>query len=103
MSPKMTRAVMGRNAPKPKVEHIAKWMAEQVEKHTSLYPETTVWEIAKRFGGRFTYMNQNGNLAIRKDVLFAFKKLTEDSVLWERENRCWRKCQSPDSFSKQED
>jgi hypothetical protein len=81
-----------KHRPETKVEQIARWMAEQVEKETSLYQETTVWEIAKRFGRRFTYTTENGNLAIRKAVLFAFTKLTEDYVVWEREDRCWRKC-----------
>jgi len=34
------------------------------------------------------YTNQNGNLAISKEVLEEFRKL---DVVWERDERCWRK------------
>lgn len=36
-----------------------------------------VWKIQERFGQEFIHENENGNLAIGKDVLKEFRKLTE--------------------------
>jgi uncharacterized protein DUF6953 len=46
--------------------------------------------MAEKFGSQFTCDNQNGDLAIRIDVLTAFRKLTKDSVVWVREGSYWR-------------
>jgi hypothetical protein len=37
------------------------------------------------------YLNENSNWAISKKVLAAFRKLTGDSIIWERGERLWRK------------
>jgi hypothetical protein len=72
-------------------EGVAKWMVEQLAKEGSLCQETAVFKIAAKFGGEFTYENENGDPAIRKDVVAAFHNLTGDSVVWDPEDRCWRK------------
>jgi hypothetical protein len=77
--------------PTPTAKQIAEWMSEQFKQDCYLYQETVVYEIAEKFGEEFTYDNQNGNLAIRKDVLSVFRTLTEGSVIWERGERRWRK------------
>jgi hypothetical protein len=78
-------------------EGIALWMLEQLERAGSLYQETAAREITERFGLPFTYDNENGNLAIRRDVLAAFRRLTAGYVVWEAEARCWRKREKEDS------
>jgi len=71
---------------------IAQWMADRLEQQdSSLYQADAVDEIAKRFGEQFTYLNDNGNPAIDKRVLRAFKTITGDTVVWERWDFCWRK------------
>jgi hypothetical protein len=72
------------------VEAIAKWMVEKLTKEGSLCQETAVFKIAAKFGGQYTYENENGNPAIRRDVLAEFHKLTGNSVVWDPEERCWR-------------
>ena len=72
-------------------EDVAKWMVEQLEHQKCLYQERAAPEIKKQFGQDFTYTNENGNLAIHKDVLDVFTKLTKDSVVWDGEDRFWRK------------
>jgi hypothetical protein len=62
-----------------------------------------VSHIALKFGHEFTYDNENGNLAIRRDVLAAFRRLAKDSVVWEREDGCWRKRKMDDKPTKQQD
>jgi len=71
-------------------EQVAQWMLSELRRVKYLYQETVVYDIASKFGEAFAYYNQNGNLAIGKDVLKAFRKLTGDSVIWERGERMWR-------------
>ena len=69
---------------------VARWMVERLRVERLLYQETVVYEIAKRFGGAFTYVNDNGNLAIDRRVLSEFRKLTEPDIVWDRGERMWR-------------
>ena len=65
-------------------------MVEQLERQQYLYQEVVVHEIEERFGKEFTFVNENRNLAIHRSVLAAFRKINEDSVVWERGDRVWR-------------
>lgn len=69
---------------------VAKWMLEELRRVKYLYQETIIYMISSKFGDQFTYYNDNGNLAIDKKVLSEFRKLTRDSVIWERGERMWR-------------
>ncbi len=71
-------------------KQVAEWMFDELMRNGDLYQEAVVREIAKKFGSQFTYTNDNGNEAIRKDVLSAFRKLSKDTAVWEREDRYWR-------------
>jgi hypothetical protein len=64
---------------------------DELTRNGELRQEAAVSEIALKFGYDFTYDSENGNLVIRRDVLAAFRKLSENSVVWDRENRLWRK------------
>jgi hypothetical protein len=57
-----------------------------------------VYDIQKRFGSAFVYMKENGNLAIGKDVLREFRKITEGKVVWERGEKAWRKLRPSESY-----
>jgi hypothetical protein len=72
-------------------QEIAQWMASQLEQEGSLSQADAVDEIAKRFGEQFTYVNDSGNPAIDRRVLRTFRKVTGDTVVWERWDFCWRK------------
>jgi hypothetical protein len=82
---------------------VAVWMLEELERVKFLYQETAVYDIATKFGQQFTYINANGNMAIRKGVLDAFAKLTGDAVVFERTERMWRKRQPYDRPGRQQD
>ncbi len=72
-------------------EHeVAEWMLKNLEINKTLDQEWAVYEIKKKFGSEYTYVNENGNLSIDKSVLREFRKLTEGRVVWERSDRCWR-------------
>jgi len=70
---------------------VAEWMLEELKRQGKLYRDTLVFEIAEKFGSQFTHENKNGSLALRKEVLAAFGKLTKDSVVWNQAGRFWWK------------
>lgn len=76
--------------PTPSAKDVAEWMLEAVRREEYLYQNVVVYEIAEKFGEEFTYTNNNGNLAIDSRVLNEFRKLTGDTVVWERGQRLWR-------------
>lgn len=69
---------------------VARWMLDQVEREGELYQETAVYDLERQFGEDFVYENESGNPAIDKRVLKAFRKISEESVVWERGERRWR-------------
>ena len=69
---------------------VAEWMVERLSQEELLYQEVAVFGIQKEFGDEFIYYNQNGNLAISREVLAEFKELTKKTVVWERGQRLWR-------------
>jgi hypothetical protein len=71
-------------------EAIAAWMLEQFQKHQVIYQHEVAYEISERFGEPHVYVYQNGNLGISRDVLGAFRGLTEQTAVWSRGERCWR-------------
>ena len=75
---------------KHKAQKVAEWMLKELKRLGKLHQDTAVYEIAEKFGSRFTYDNEDGNLAIRIDILAAFRDLTKDSVVWVHEDRYWR-------------
>lgn len=86
----------------PSANDVAAWMLDELRQHEYLYQETVVYDIADRFGEQFTYLNDNGNTAIGKDVLAAFRKLSGEQVVWERGQRCWRLRQDHDEPGRQQ-
>lgn len=90
--------------PKPDMTpaEIAAWMLAKVNSDHFVYQETVVYEIPSEFGEEFTYLNDAGNLAIRKDVLKAFRAISEKSVVWERGERMWRKREAHDELGRRQ-
>jgi hypothetical protein len=84
-------------------EQVAEWMVAELERVRYLEQESAVWAIKQKFGKRFVYDNANGNLAISPDVLKAFRRLTGESVVWERGSRTWRRRERYDTPGRQQD
>lgn len=82
---------------------VAQWMMDELKRVTYLYQETVVYDINSKFGDEFTYINDNGNLAISKKVLAAFRKLNDGDVIWERGEKMWRFRANYDSPGRQQD
>ena len=84
-------------------EVIAQWMLGQLEQGKRLYQADAASEIAEKFGPEFIYENDNGNPAIDKRVLRAFKKISGDTVVWERWDFCWRKRAETDALGRKQE
>jgi hypothetical protein len=88
---------------KPTASDVAKWMLDELNREQILYQETAVWEIQEKFGESFVYQNDRGNLAISKEVLSEFKKISEDTVVWIRGQRYWRFREATDEPGRKQD
>lgn len=84
-------------------ESIARWMLSRLEEKGSLDQHDAVTEIDRRFGEKFTYTNDNGNPAINRRILKAFRMITGDSVIWDRWDFSWRKRQPGDAPSRRQE
>ena len=73
-----------------KAAGVAHWMLNQISKKRELYQNEVVYQIEDKFGPQFVYENRLGNAAINREVLKEFRKLTEKTVVWSRDERCWR-------------
>lgn len=71
-------------------DQVAEWMLDELKRVKYLDQQSAVYDISSKFGEEFAYNNDSGNPAIDKKVLAAFRKLTGDSVIWERGQRMWR-------------
>lgn len=69
---------------------VARWMLDTLRAAGMLYQDDVAYRIQTEFGGQFVYDNENGNLAIARAVLKEFRKVSDDNVVWERGDRCWR-------------
>jgi hypothetical protein len=82
---------------------VAAWIVQALDACGYLYQEEAVYEIRNKFGEAFTYDNDNGNLAISRNVLSAFRRLTGEDVVWDRGERMWRHRESHDAPGRQQD
>ena len=83
-------------------EQVAQWMVEELHRVKFLYQQEAVFAIETKFGAKFFYINDAGNPAIDRKVLASFKRLTGNSVVWERGERVWRLREAYDTHSRQQ-
>lgn len=67
----------------------AKFMYELLASSGELRQDDAAQQLYTYFGEEHVYFNSQGNLAIKADVLTAFRKLTPD-VVWLKGSRYWR-------------
>lgn len=70
---------------------VATALAVEVNKEGVLYQTDAAELIEKLFGNQFLIENDTGGVSIRPDVLAEFRRFTEESVVWDRAERAWRK------------
>ena len=68
----------------------ASWMLSQIEKDGSIYQDDVVDYLVKVDAENLLRENAEGNLALGREVLAEFKKITEHSVVWVKPDRYWR-------------
>ena len=63
-------------------KQVAEWMAEQLEDTAELLQQAAAYEIQDRFGAEFVCLDAFGDLGIARKVLYQFRKITGDTVVW---------------------
>jgi len=87
----------------PTLEEIADWMAAEVLRTGYVEQEAMAFRIKGKFGSEFVPINDNGNLSVRKDVLKAFRKKSEKTVVWSGSEKAWRKRHNSDAPGRKQD
>ncbi|OJX65816.1 hypothetical protein [Magnetospirillum sp. 64-120] len=86
----------------PTADDVANWMFSEVKSKRWLYQDDAAFTIERQFGTAFVYENDNGNTAIGKDVLKAFRKISSDDVVWESGEKAWRLREKHDTPGRQQ-
>lgn len=72
------------------VDIVVSWMLNALEKDSCLYQDDVVDYLVKNNAHDMLKENSDGNLVLNNNVLNAFKKSTEDDVVWVRSGFYWR-------------
>lgn len=72
------------------VDSVVSWMLNALEKDSCLYQDDVVDCLVKNNAHDMLKENSDGNLVLNNNVLNAFKKSTEDDVVWVRSGFYWR-------------
>lgn len=87
----------------PTAKDVAKWMADEIARTGELYQLDAAEQIKSKFGKGFVYWNDNGGLAIDRQVLLEFRKFTAANVIWIRGERYWRRREPGDEKARRQD
>lgn len=68
----------------------AKWMLSALEKEGCIYQDDVVDYLVKSGSENLLRENADGNLVLNRNLLAAFRKLTETNVVWVKPDRYWR-------------
>lgn len=69
---------------------VARWMLARIEREECLYQDDVVDYLVRARREDLLKENADGNLALGKEVLAAFRDLTETTVVWVKPDRYWR-------------
>lgn len=72
------------------VDIVVSWMLNVLEKDSCLYQDDVVDYLVKNNANDMLKENSDGNVVLNNNVLNAFKKATEDNVVWVRSGFYWR-------------
>ncbi len=81
---------------------VAEWMLSVIQEQGELTQNNAFYEINKRFGSNFTSISNSGSPSVGKSVLTAFRKISDDVVIWERSDKKWRKREFYDAPGRQQ-
>ncbi|CAI8881685.1 ATP-dependent RNA helicase HrpA [Pseudomonas sp. IT-196MI5] len=71
-------------------DSVAEWMLAQIQREECIYQDDVVDHLVKAKREELLAENADGNQVIGKQVLAAFRKLTQDTVVWVKPDRYWR-------------
>lgn len=74
---------------------IAFFMLKLYKEDKFLLQKVAALEILEKFGEPYVSFNKNRNLAIDKNILVEFKKLTPTAI-WDRHFKAWREKENED-------
>jgi hypothetical protein len=98
-----TLVTMSENdTPKTTPADVAQWMLTVIQEQGELTQNNAYYQINKQFGTGFTTVTNSGSPSIKTSVLTAFKKISDDSVIWERGDKKWRKREFYDAPGRQQ-
>lgn len=69
---------------------MARWMLSEIEGSGCLYQDDVVDYLVKSENDNLLRQNSDGNLVLKRELLNAFRKLTETNVVWVKPDRYWR-------------
>lgn len=61
---------------------IAKWMLARIDRYGKLLQTKAVSAIEEKFGSDFIYMGNHGEWSIDRRILYHFRKLSGDKIVW---------------------
>jgi len=61
---------------------IAEWMLGRVDRYGKLLQVKAVVAIKEKFGQDFVYLSDIGKLSIDRRILYQFRKLNGDEIVW---------------------
>jgi hypothetical protein len=77
---------------------VAEWILSSVQEQGELSQNNAFYEIIKRFGS----ITNGGSPSVGRSVLTAFRKISDDIVLWEQGDKKWRKREFYDAPGRQQ-
>lgn len=81
---------------------VAEWMLSTIQEQGELSQNNAFYEINKRFGSSFTSISNSGSPSVGRSVLTAFRKISDDIVIWERGDKKWRRREFYDAPGRQQ-
>jgi len=82
---------------------VAAWMVSEFNRNQVLFHDIAACRIQEQFGTEFTHLTEDGSFSIQSSVLLAFRTMTKDTVVWERQKRYWRKRTDCDEDGRSQD
>jgi len=75
------------------VQKVAEWLKEYILKDDSgsISQYDAVNAIQEKFGNKYVYDGESGNLCISKNVLKEFGKIKGKDIVWDRSEKAWNK------------
>jgi hypothetical protein len=63
-------------------KEIAEWMVARINRYGKLLQVKAVIAIQDKFGAEFVYVSDIGELSIDRRILYQFRKLSGDKIVW---------------------